>query len=60
MLNVLGLILLFIDAWLFTATFSSTLEPNDRTTLYIVIPFWTLLTIACFYIANRRPKTTIS
>ena len=53
MLNVIGLVLAFVDVWLVATVFSITATAEDRTVLFIIIPLCTLATVTCFYFANR-------
>ncbi len=58
MLNVFGLILAFIDLWLIATIFSSTATDQDRAVIYVVAPIAILITLACFYFANRPAKSS--
>lgn len=57
MLNVIGLVLAFADLWLMATTFSATATADDRLSLYLLVPFWTLATVASFSSAHRRNPT---
>jgi hypothetical protein len=60
MLNVIGLVLAFIDLWLIATTFSITATAEDRSTLFILIPLCTLAAVMCFYFANRRDTSKLA
>ncbi len=56
MLNVIGLLLAFIAAWLIAATFSLTATPENQQTLFVLIPLFAIAAAGCFYFANRKQK----
>ena len=60
MLNVMGLILAFVDVWLVATVFSITATAEDRTVMFILIPLCTLATAMCFYFANRRGTSKLA
>ena len=60
MLNVIGLVLAFVDLWLVATVFSITATAEDRTVLFILIPICTLATVMCFYFANRRDPSKLA
>ncbi len=60
MLNVIGLILAFVDLWLVATVFSITATADDRTVLFVLIPICTLAVVMCFYFANSRGNSKLS
>ncbi len=60
MLNVIGLVLAFVDLWLVATVFSITATAEDRTVLFILIPICTLATVMCFYFANRQDTSKLA